>query len=65
MPTDELSVALAVLGGSLLFGGLWWSIRLRLHVRTRAGRSLSLSVDVATTRSPTSGDRSVGDAPET
>lgn len=65
MPTDGLSVALAVLGGSLVFGGLWWSIRLRLHICTWAGGSLSVSIDVTTKRSPDSGDRTIGDAPGT
>jgi hypothetical protein len=56
MPTDGLSVALTLLGGSLVFGGLWSSIRVRLHVRTRAGRSLSVKVDVATKRSTAPGE---------
>jgi hypothetical protein len=56
MPTDGLSVALTLLGGSLVFSCLWLTIRVRLNVHTRAGRSLSVSLDVATKRSPDPGE---------
>lgn len=65
MPTEALSVALTVLGGSLVFGGIWWSIRLRLRIHTRGGRSFSVSFDVATSP-PSRGDEpSMGDVPGT
>lgn len=62
MPTDELSVVLAWLGGSLV-AGLWWrSVRVRLRVKARSG-SVSLSIDVSTKRLPPAAEATRSNAP--
>jgi len=47
MPTEGLSVVLALLGISLVGGGLYWSLGLRVQVRRRGGGSMSVAVDIA------------------
>jgi hypothetical protein len=65
MPTEGLSVVLALFGISLVGGGLYWSLRLRVQVRRRGGGSMSVAVDVnvrQTTR-PTELTESTGTRP--